>query len=589
MPTTGLPVMPISLDTEQGMLTGAGSVLMSQRRLRFERLLWRVFLPIFLLALFWWFQARFGFNPTDDGFILGQSWRIAHGEVPHQDFTSPRPVGSALLHLPEVFLPWGMLAASRLVTTAQLAWIAIASVDLLGGRRLGEAARFLLAVIAFVLNVNTWPIMAWHSIDGVFLGVTALWLAERAARNSRDAVVPWLLPWLIAGLALLVKQGFVIVLFGVAIIAVSQRAWRSFFASPVAAIPVLLYAVWALGGGAGAQLYLGKSGELLRPIGTILKLLKDPGGWLILTSTAIALAVMTLGRRQITTYVGRGIVFIVCSSALFGPTLLLGSRQYFGISGTWSFAPALALALLTVIHVLPSDRETAARIIALGALGYGTAMSWGVPTPGLLAGSYAAGVLVILWRSILSCSSPKPARTMFAVIWLAVLALLTSVWVIHARTVEVYREGPIANLTATASGDQFALIQMSPQSAAYIESVQGCLAKYRTDRVAVLPDGPGLYPLLGVRNPFHLDWWNKLERVPGDESLVYQRVAQLNDEPGWLVLFQSFPAEKLSQLPISEVTRRGAPFAHVPGDLTLLDELAGQPVQCAAFTGVYSP
>jgi len=32
--------------------------------------------------------ARFGFNPTDQGFILAQSWRLLHGEIPHADIVS---------------------------------------------------------------------------------------------------------------------------------------------------------------------------------------------------------------------------------------------------------------------------------------------------------------------------------------------------------------------------------------------------------------------------------------------------------------------------------------------------------------------
>ena len=39
-----------------------------------------------------------GFNPSDDGVILAQSYRLLQGQIPHLDFISIRPVGSAVLH-----------------------------------------------------------------------------------------------------------------------------------------------------------------------------------------------------------------------------------------------------------------------------------------------------------------------------------------------------------------------------------------------------------------------------------------------------------------------------------------------------------
>src|SRR6266498_2935031 len=49
--------------------------------------------------------GRFGFHPTDQGFVLGQSWRLLHGEIPHRDLISARPLGSAALHVVDFLLP----------------------------------------------------------------------------------------------------------------------------------------------------------------------------------------------------------------------------------------------------------------------------------------------------------------------------------------------------------------------------------------------------------------------------------------------------------------------------------------------------
>ncbi|HNY56128.1 MAG TPA: hypothetical protein PKI86_10890, partial [Chitinophagales bacterium] len=48
--------------------------------------------------------SKYGFNPTDEGFVLSASNRILHGQIPHVDFSSVRPLGYAYLHIPELLI-----------------------------------------------------------------------------------------------------------------------------------------------------------------------------------------------------------------------------------------------------------------------------------------------------------------------------------------------------------------------------------------------------------------------------------------------------------------------------------------------------
>jgi len=45
-----------------------------------------------------------GFDPSGDGAVLAEGRRLLAGQIPHRDFISFRPAGSAFLHLPEVIL-----------------------------------------------------------------------------------------------------------------------------------------------------------------------------------------------------------------------------------------------------------------------------------------------------------------------------------------------------------------------------------------------------------------------------------------------------------------------------------------------------
>src|SRR5947209_7722457 len=79
-----------------------------------------VAVPMVLVAWLFGTTANVGFNPTDDGYVLSQAYRILHGAVPHKDLISPRPLGSAVIHLVDFLVPLPLLEASRLVALAEV-------------------------------------------------------------------------------------------------------------------------------------------------------------------------------------------------------------------------------------------------------------------------------------------------------------------------------------------------------------------------------------------------------------------------------------------------------------------------------------
>src|SRR3989339_1658329 len=54
-----------------------------------------------------------GFNPSDDGVILAQSYRLINGEIPHKDFISIRPVFSGILHTIHFYSPLALEVSAR--------------------------------------------------------------------------------------------------------------------------------------------------------------------------------------------------------------------------------------------------------------------------------------------------------------------------------------------------------------------------------------------------------------------------------------------------------------------------------------------
>jgi hypothetical protein len=144
-------------------------------------------------------------------------------------------------------------------------------------------------------------------------------------------------------------------------------------------------------------------------------------------------------------------------------------------------------------------------------------------------------------------------------------------------------------LIASVEYPQFKFVKMSAASAAYVDSVGRCLAKYPADKVAVLPDGPGLYPFFGLQNPFDSDWWFGAERVPDKSARDLETVDELNGSSSWLVLVQSYFVFDLATMKVEGVSKISNPFFHDVRDIQILNALQGEDVLCDSFTGKYRP
>lgn len=537
---------------------------------------WVAVAPLLLVLGFWWREALVGFHPTDDGFVLAQSWRLLLGETIHVDFTSPRPLGSAFLHLPDVISPTYTLAISRLLVVLQLLWIASATVSLASWRRgVGPASRFFLIGIAFMLNIGTWPVMAWHTIDGVFLGITALWAVAMADGSSRPKPW-WALAWLLAGAAPLIKQGFVVVPLLVAGLMLLSGQRRGLWWVPVALLPPLGYlaaARWQVRTVVD-QVYAGQSSEALAPLEALVAVVASPDGWLT-TGCALLGLVLALSVRP-----GQlGAVLRAIAVALVAtPTLLIGHQEGFAMltapesadgAVVWPFVATWTLVVVSFAMLSVWPRW--ASLGALVGLGLAVSASWGVPNPGLFAGSLlvAALVTVVAPRRPTDSTAVHPgmgnsAFSYLPVVALAVVFIVTSVGVLAARADNVYRQGPRGGITESVDVPGLRGITMTAESAAFLDQIRRCQDQTLTTRGAVIPEGPAVYPLLRMQPVFDIDWWLPGE-IPADiAARTAEDATRLNGQDDWLVL----------STPEAAGTWSG---------------LEGQPISCGSLVGVYRP
>lgn len=168
----------------------------------------QILIPAFIFHLLF---SKYGLNPTDDGFILAYSRRLIEGQIPHLDFISIRPVLSPIVHIP--FVLFGgeyTFLLDRFFVWFQLGLIAYLLVEILyiySYNLIDKKLKFLLFLVAFMINAHTFPIMAWHTIDGMFFSTIGFYIIAKFRKNNIKYI-----GYLIAGLSVLCKQNFVFLL-----------------------------------------------------------------------------------------------------------------------------------------------------------------------------------------------------------------------------------------------------------------------------------------------------------------------------------------------------------------------------------------
>jgi hypothetical protein len=573
--------------------------------------------------LFTWRTARYGFNPTDQYFVLADSWRILHGQVPHADFVTARPAGSPIFHMVDFLLAGGYSGPVFIVGTAlsvlELFVAAIALVALVTrtpyGQWLGTPYRgftlISIAACAALVDLHTFPASPWHTIDGIAFTAAGWYLLDRGVvSRSNGRIYTGLL---LVGFSAVVKQSFAPAgLIALAIILWHPatrgerppfRRWIG-YSSALALLPAVYLAWVASAGGlkeAARELTASQAvwGEQLLQILQIHVLAHSkPAAALALAFGLAIVCSFWLSRRNprsVTALMLRATACgLVVLQVILGRTLRLPDTGIDPATLSWWMLAGLILSKAAFTR-----RGWQAPLLIL-ALGWITSLSWGYATPALMGGSLAATCLLLLWddmRAALPRTSRRPVDPRVAIAAMSVISLFATAAVFtgvaDVRDTHTYRDLSRNSLTADlgAIGSAGAGIRTSPNSFAYLSAIKQCVTRYPAHSTAILPDNAAVYPLLGLHDPFPIDWMYGPELVGHARKEILAAGAKLARQGGYLVLFETGDTAQIAFAPPARATL-STPIA---GDTALdlltavRDELPGTPVACGPFVGVYAP
>ncbi|WP_181775654.1 hypothetical protein [Amycolatopsis pittospori] len=538
--------------------------------------------------------GRFGFNPTDQGFVLAQVWRVLHGEIPQVDFLGPRPFGSAYLHLIDHLVPAPLMIGSAFVMMVQLTVATFALAALLTGTSplAWGPLRLGLVFAAALVCLNTYPLMAWHTVDGVFLVAVGWWLLDSGLRSGTR----WR-RWLglfCLGFAIIVKQSFLfaapigllILLFHPA--APPKKASRLLGDVLVlGAAPVLYFGMVTVAGGlrsAIAQLSGGRQtwGESLFRFWTAeFAGRADPRTYLVPVLLGVFVLALARGRlgepgRWFRAATALCVVAVVVFVVADGGFEHAGSWP---ISLLWLF---LAAAALDAVR----RRRLPWQHLAIASLGWMASLSWGYPLPGLLAGIFALGVLEAVAEDL-----PRPPKIAGGVLGAAAFVLAT-LQLLSAHDKAPYADRPQGELTKDLGDIAPSLrgIRTNPSVHRYVAQIRDCLDRYPASRVAVLPDNPFVATIFGVRNPFPVDWPLPMELTGDSPERMVEAAKSLDREGNYLVLFETIePVSLTAGAPVPDSVALDTPTIGLSGiEGRIKDELTGTRVTCGSFTGFWA-
>ncbi len=172
---------------------------------------------------------------------MAYSRRILEGEIPHKDFISIRPVLSPIIHLPILIAgKQNVLIFSRFIVWLELSfisWCWIIIIERFLKLKLTVLYKIIIALITFFISVNSFQIMAWHTIDGLVLITTGLLLYTSSKNNWKNLSI------FIISCSYLCKQSFIFV--PPAILLISDD-WKKIRYWITIALPIIIYFTFSL-------------------------------------------------------------------------------------------------------------------------------------------------------------------------------------------------------------------------------------------------------------------------------------------------------------------------------------------------------
>lgn len=508
-----------------------------------------------------------GFNPSDEGVILAQSFRLLAGEIPHLDFISIRPIGSAFFHSINFLLPGPVILISRWVTLFQymaysFIWAGIIYA-LLPKKNQKIPILLFLSGLIFVLNQNHYNLFPWTTIDALFffsIGFGIYFHRLRLKAKGKPVFLFVFLTVLFTAYSALCRQTFalpfVVMILTLIVQGIRSGQARLVFPAVLAGfLPFYIYLFVLLRQGAWGAFYAQMTGRTELWETGFLKFWQEfwgsPFPFLALFFLGMALFYrlsQDVPRKRLGGYmliVSRYFFALLILTSTF--LVFLDPKHLF----TYSFYLFWLLGLILLVSTVFQVGEAIHRKTLLWMLfvSWISAISLGDNSPVFSTGILAGGGmwLFLSHPDLLSRQSQLARRLLGAIPVLAggVLVVLSVI----AQKNNNYRDRKASELIYDA-GSVFPpldKIRTNENSFTYLTEVSRLYRElgYPKNRTVFIPNGAVWYVLLDSSNPLPVDWMQGPEFV-GSEDVLLRSMDSLTGQGGVYFLVEKFNSKVMS-------------------------------------------
>ncbi len=495
--------------------------------------------------------AHEGFNPSDDGVILGQAYRLLHGQIPHQDFISIRPVGSAVIHSINFFSFLPLEISARWLTMIE--YMIYSFIWTLLFVRCWENRYTLTYIIVpvllgswvFILNQNHYNLFPWTTIDALSLFSVALYLHLLPDKGNENRPAGWFKLIMISFFtvsASLCRQSFVLpmlILLTVDMVKALREKYflKSLIAFITGAIPAWIYLVSLFKHNA-LKVFLSQMSGRTEIWQTGFEKF-DSEFWhspVLVLYIAVIIFILYQKLAQKNIYIIDRILrqgawldmIILVSSVLLGFLIFITPGQIFRLS--FSLFWLLLLSVLVSFFRSKTDRLAIKYSLWIILLAWTSAISLGDNAPVFTAGLLIGGVFINTLPHISAERFILPSVWNMRYIILSLISLIFIIIGINGQMQNNYRDLAAGDLQYSLEKEypEMGSLVTNQRTYAYLQDIRRIydeLGKPR-GRFVVLPNGSLIYPLLESPNPFPLDWMQEPEFV-GQDSLVSAKIREV--------------------------------------------------------------
>lgn len=508
---------------------------------------WYLWFSFISSGIFQIAYSRYGFSATDDGFVLAYSRRILAGELPHIDFITIRPAGSAIFHSPFVLFGGDFtIYLSRLFVWFEFTLLAVAIVivaERLLKTKFHLLARVAVAGVALFCSAHFFPLMAWYTIDGLFMIMLGSILVTSKSEKLKYV------GYLVIALSYLCKQNF---LPAVLVSPFIFSDWKKFKVWLALLLPGLVYLLpglftWKLSeytaqlatqsdlNLTGLQVYQ-KSLPFMSSIFT---------GFIF--SFLLFLPPYQYRNKQFN--IGYFLALILILFVMKNNFPFLASSDYLN-TGSFIFAGLFFGNLLFLLTKSAAHGVLLKYAIFIGLVVWCSAISLGYNNPALGSGL----LLAILLIEVLYIAKSQDERSnimqglvIFLLIYLTVLAYIPFD---IGRQKLIYQELPKDQLKYSLTGllPGGRGIKTDYSRYMYFADLNKTIAGLNGRKFALLPENAAYWIKSNDLNPLPIDWPNKYEVNSHTELRLERSVDDLLEGGGCILLNKYFLDRMSSRL-----------------------------------------